>query len=122
MAAPKSNPTQTVLVITVGFLILYLVFRQISLLYISVGVGIVGLLSSYLRNKIEWLWFKLTHLLSLIVPNILLGIVFYIILTPIAFFANLSGKKDTLQIKKPKDSAFVTLNKKFTAADLNNPW
>lgn len=122
MAAPKSNPTQTVLVITVGFLILYLVFRQISLLYISVGVGIVGLLSSYLRNKIEWLWFKLTHLLSLIVPNILLGLVFYIILTPIAFFANLSGKKDTLQIKKPKDSAFVTLNKKFTAADLNNPW
>lgn len=122
MATPKSNPSQTVLVITVGFLILYLVFRHISLLYVSIGVGIVGILSSYLSKKIEWVWYKLTHILSLIVPNILLGLIFYIILTPIAFFANLSGKKDTLQIKKPEKSAFVTLNKKYAAADLKNPW
>ncbi len=122
MAAPKSNPTQTVLVITVGFLILYLVFKQNSLLYISIVVGVIGILSTYLSKKIEWVWFKLTHLLSLIVPNVLLGLIFYLFLTPIAFLANLTGKTDTLQIKKPSKSAFVTLNKKFTAEDLQKPW
>lgn len=122
MATPKSNPSQTILVITVGFLILHLVFKQDALLYIAVAAGAIGILSTYLSKKIEWAWFKLTYILSLIVPNILLGLIFYLVLTPIAFFANLSGKKDTLQIKKPVNSAFVTLNKKFTAEDLQKPW
>lgn len=108
--------------ITVGFLILHLVFKQDALLYIAVAAGAIGILSTYLSKKIEWAWFKLTYILSLIVPNILLGLIFYLVLTPIAFFANLSGKKDTLQIKKPVNSAFVTLNKKFTAEDLQKPW
>ncbi|MBN7817553.1 hypothetical protein [Algoriphagus pacificus] len=122
MASPKSNPTQTVLVITVGFLILYLVFKHNAFLIISLSIGSIGILSTFLSQKIEWVWFKLTHILSLIVPNILLGLIFYLFLTPIAFFANLSGKKDTLQIKKPGDTAFVTVNKKYKPEDLEKPW
>lgn len=122
MTTLKSNPTQTVLVISVGLLILYFVFHHVSFLYISSVIGIIGIFSVYLSKKIEWVWFKLTYILSLIVPNILLGLVFFLILTPVAFFANLTGKADTLQIKKPAHTAFVTRNKKFTADDLSKPW
>lgn len=122
MASPKSNPTQTVLVITVGFLILHLVFKHNSFLYISILIGAIGIISTFLSKKIEWVWFKLTHLLSLIVPNILLGIVFYLFLTPIAFFASMFSKSDPLLIKKPVNTAYKEVNKQYKAEDLKNPW
>ncbi len=118
----QSNPSKTVLVITVGFLVLYLIFGNRYFLIVGSIVGISGVLSGWISEKIEWFWFKLTYVLSLIVPNILLGIVFYLILTPIAFFANLVGKVDAFQLDKPTDTAYVTLNKKYTGKDLKNPW
>lgn len=118
----KSNPSKTVLVITVGFLVLYLIFGNKYLLNVGIIVGILGVLSGWISQKIEWFWFKLTYVLSLIVPNVLLGVIFYLILTPIAFFAGLAQKTDTLQIKKPAISSFSTLNKKYSPSDLKNPW
>lgn len=118
----KSNPSKTVLVITVGFLVLYLVFGNKYFLYTGVLVGIAGVFSGWISEKIEWFWFKLTYVLSLIIPNILMGVIFYLILTPIAFFAGLAQKTDTLQIKKPAFSSFSTVNKKYSPADLKNPW
>lgn len=118
----KSNPSKTVLVITVGFLVLYLIFENKYLLNVGIIVGILGVLSGWISQKIEWFWFKLTYVLSLIVPNVLLGVIFYLILTPIAFFAGLAQKTDTLQIKKPEVSSFSTVNKKYSPSDLKNPW
>lgn len=118
----KSNPSKTVLVITVGFLVLYLIFGNKYLLNVGIIVGILGVLSGWISQKIEWFWFKLTYVLSLIVPNVLLGVIFYLILTPIAFFAGLAQKTDTLQIKKPEVSSFSTVNKKYSPFDLKNPW
>lgn len=118
----KSNPSKTVLVITVGFLVLYLIFGNKYFLTIGIIIGILGVLSGWVSQKIEWFWFKLTYVLSLIVPNVLLGVIFYLILTPIAFFAGLAQKTDTLQIKKPDVSSFSTVNKKYSPSDLKNPW
>lgn len=118
----KSNPSKTVLVITVGFLVLYLIFGNKYFLTIGIIIGILGVLSGWVSQKIEWFWFKLTYVLSLIIPNVLLGVIFYLILTPIAFFAGLAQKTDTLQIKKPEISSFSTVNKKYSPSDLKNPW
>lgn len=118
----KSNPSKTVLVITVGFLVLYLIFGNKYFLNVGIVVGILGVLSEWVSQKIEWFWFKLTYILSLIIPNVLLGVIFYLILTPIAFFAGLAQKTDTLQIKKPGISSFSTVNKKYSPSDLKNPW
>ncbi|MHA7129405.1 hypothetical protein [Algoriphagus namhaensis] len=122
MTKLKSNPSKTVLVISTGLLLLSLVFDLKVLLYSSLAIGIAGILSDWVSEKIEWVWFKLTYLLSLIVPNILLGLVFFLVLTPIAFFAGLFKKKDTLLIAKPEQSSYSTLNKTYKAQDLKNPW
>ena len=39
-------------------------------------IGLAGILSDTLSNKIEWVWMKLSHILSLIVPSVLLTILF----------------------------------------------
>jgi hypothetical protein len=122
MKAPKSNPSQTVLVICTGFTFVYFVFRQDWILYGTFSVGLLAILFKDFAKKIEWVWFKISYILSLIVPNIVLGIIFYLFLTPIAFIASLFNKEDSFLIKKPVDSAFKTVNKQFEAKDLKNPW
>jgi hypothetical protein len=123
MSSPlKSNPSQTLLVICTGLVLVYFIFDIRWILFLSFGLGVLGILSDWFSKKVEWVWFKLTLLLSLIVPNILLGLVFFLFLTPIAFFANLFKKKDSLLIKRPEFSAYQTINKKYQAKDLENPW
>jgi hypothetical protein len=118
----KSNPAQTVLVICTGLVLVYFIFDLRWVLYLAFGLGILSILSTWISKKIEWVWFKLTYLLSLIVPNILLGVIFFLFLTPIAFLASLFAKKDSFLLKKPNDSAYQIINKKYSAADLENPW
>lgn len=118
----KSNPAQTVLVICTGLVLVYFIFDLRWILYLAFGLGLLSILSTWMSTKVEWVWFKLTYLLSLIVPNILLGLIFFLVLTPIAFLASLFAKKDSFLLKKPIDSAYQVINKKYSAADLENPW
>ncbi len=118
----KSNPAQTVLVICTGLVLVYFIFDLRWVLYLAFGLGLLSILSTWISRKVEWVWFKLTYLLSLIVPNILLGVIFFLFLTPIAFLASLFAKKDSFLLKKPNDSAYQIINKKYSAADLENPW
>jgi len=118
----KSNPTKTMLTITVGFLVVYAITQLKWALNVALLIGLTGVLSDYLSKKIEWLWMKLTWVLSLIVPNILLSLVFYIFLFPVAFLAKLFGNKNMLQLKDQTDSTFIETHKSFEAKDFNNPW
>ncbi|SEF42190.1 hypothetical protein [Algoriphagus boritolerans] len=118
----KSNPTQTVLVICTCLVLVYFIFDLRWVLYLAFGLGLLSILSTWISKNVEWVWFKLTYLLGLIVPNILLGVIFFLFLTPIAFLASLFAKKDSFLLKKPNDSAYQVINKKYSAADLENPW
>lgn len=118
----STNPTKTVLVITVGFLVLYYFSQQDILLYIAMGVGILGSISSYLAEKIDWVWTKLGWLLSFIVPNIIMTIVFYLILTPTAFLSRLFGKSDPMDLKNTQSSLFREKESSFSKESFEKPW
>jgi hypothetical protein len=55
---------------------------------------------------IDFLWMKLTWLLSLIIPRIILSLLFYLFLTPLALLSRIFGDGDPLQMKKPVSSMF----------------
>jgi hypothetical protein len=118
----KSNPAKTVLTITLGFLVIFLVTKQNWALLTSLLVGFSGLISTYLASKIEFLWFKLAWLLSKIVPNILLGLVFYLFLFPMALLSRLFGQKDPMHLKNKYPSLFKDVNKTFSPETFDNPW
>jgi len=122
MKALKSDPSKTVLVICTGLILVYFIFSLKWILFVAFAIGILSILSEWISKKIEWVWFQLTKLLSMIVPNILLGAIFYLFLTPIAFLANIFTKSDPLLIKRPVGSAYKVVDKQFKAADLKNPW
>jgi hypothetical protein len=103
-------------------LVVYMVFKQDWALKTSLVIGLAGLFSDYLAEKIDWLWMKLTWILSKIVPNILLSVVFYILLTPIAFFSRIFGEKNQLSLKNTSPSLFKSYDKVMDKASFEKPW
>ena len=118
----KTNPIKTVLIITVGIQIIYFTTLWEPALFMSLILGLTGVISKYLAIKIDFLWMRLAWLLSLIIPNILLSVVFYIILTPIALFSRLFSKKNELFLKNTSSSLFKNKNKTFNKNSFCNPW
>lgn len=122
MKKTKTDPTKTVLIITVGFVIIFLITKVQWAIFVAVGIGLIGILSSYLSKKIDFLWMKLAWILSLIIPNILLGLVFYLFLFPISLLAKLFGNKDPLILKNKTDSIYINSNKKFEKETFEKLW
>jgi hypothetical protein len=115
---------QAQLVIVVGFLVLGFIFKnyQTYLLYFATGVGIIFVFLPWIGDYLVKLWFKLAELLGWVNSKIILGIVFYVFLFPIAVLSRL-GNKNPLQMKKTTDkSLFVARNYKYVAKDLENIW
>lgn len=118
----KSDPIKTILTISVGFLIVYLATDWRWAIIVSLVVGLIGMFSPYLSRKVDYLWMKLSYLLGLIVPNILLGIIFYLFLFPISVLSKLFGKKDPLFLTNRQNSTYVTASKRFDKSSFEKPW
>jgi hypothetical protein len=113
---------KSVLVITMGLLLLNLVFHWKWALFASLFIGISGVLSGFVADKIHYLWMKLAYLLNLVFSNLLLTLVFYLILTPIAFLYRLFRRQDALLLKRNPGSTFFIKQRTFNADDFVNPW
>lgn len=121
-AAKSINHSKTVLVITVGFLVLYFFSRQVAFLYIALSIGFLGTISSFLAEKIDWLWTKIGWVLSFIIPNIIMTIVFYVVLTPTAFLSRIFGKSDPMDLKNSQSSLFKEKESDFSKESFEKPW
>ena len=117
----RKERDQTILVISIGFLVLYAFSRNPIFLLITLLVGTAGLTSKYLSLKIIYLWNKLAWVLSLFMPKIILSVIFLLVLTPIAWISKLF-RPDTLLIKNKVDSTFKTVNTVFSKEGFQNPW
>jgi hypothetical protein len=118
----NSDPIKTVLTITVGFILIYLITKWNWTILVSFIIGLIGIFSIYLSKKIDLVWMKITWLLSLIVPNILLGAIFYLFLFPISLLARLFRKNDPLNLKNKTSSNFKSTNKIFDKSSFEHPW
>jgi len=118
----KLDPNKTVLTITVGFLVLHIIFSWYWALIVSLVVGVGGLFSQSVANGINFLWMKLTIILSLIVPNIIMALIFYLLLTPLAFMARIFKKEDELLLKGSQSSTFFNVNRKIDKNSLEKMW
>lgn len=122
MSKLKNDPVKTVLVITTGFLIVYLITDARWALIVASVIGIMGVFSGYLAAKINYLWMKLAWVLSLIIPNILLSAIFFFILFPLSVLSKIFGEKDPLHLKNSSGSLFKDKNKIFDKKSFEHPW
>ena len=118
----KNRSKETVLVITVGFLVLYLVLKHRIFLTLSLVIGLAGILSTWLSEKIDLVWNKLSLLLGRISNTLLLTLIFFLVLTPVGLFRRLLGKGGMLRIRDGQRSNFTDREHSFTKKDLENVW
>ena len=113
---------KNVLIIVTGLLTLNLIFNWVYLLYAALLISLLSLIIPKLAVLIVKLWFKLAEVLGWINSRILLSLVFYFFLLPIAIIYRLFNK-DTLQLRKSKiESIYCTRRHLYTKDDIVNMW
>jgi len=122
MNKQKSGPEKTVLIIATGFLGVYLVTKWNWAIAVSFLTGLAGVLSHHVSRKIDFLWSKLSWLLGLIVPNIVLGAVFYLLLFPIALLSRRFGGSAHLMLENRLSSTYTDVKKEFGKNSFEKPW
>jgi hypothetical protein len=113
---------ETMLVITVGFLVMYKVFHYQWMFIVALVVGLAGVFSFYLSKKIDWLWGRLAMVLSFLSNTIILTLCFFLIITPVALIRKLLGKKSLLSVDKTKSTNFDEINHTFRKEDFVKLW
>lgn len=118
----KGEATQTVLLLALSGVVLYFIYRQDWMLLAGLVVGILGLISDTLAFYIDFLWRRLGWLLGLVVPKVILSIVFFLFLTPLAILSKIFGPKDPLHLTYRGDSLFKVVDKKFNKSHFEKMW
>ena len=79
---------------------------------------ILGAFNSKLLSPLNKAWIKFGEILGLIIAPIVMGIVYFVILTPVSLIVRLFGK-DLLGLKflKGKETYWIKRNKKLTSMD-----
>ena len=74
-------------------------------LFISLAFLFLGLINSKILNPLNKLWFKLGMFLGKIISPILMGIIFFLVVTPTGLFMRILGK-DLLNLKYNKKKSY----------------
>lgn len=112
----------TILSIVFGFLLINLFVDSDIIVYFLLLIMAGSLFSQKFSNFIERIWNKIAVILSYIVPNILLTLVFYFVLTPLAFLARLSNSKTDYITNNTSDSVFRGSNREYGKSFFEKPW
>ncbi len=121
MKITEIDKLKALLVIVLGLSILFLVFKLPLLLYIAIGIGVISLMIPIVGDGIVWAWFKLAEVLGWINSKILLSVLFFVFLTPLAWLARMR-KNRPIQLKQSEKTMYVERNHQFTKDDLENTW
>jgi Saxitoxin biosynthesis operon protein SxtJ len=127
------NKFQSLLVIVVGFLVLYFIFRRNYdwkifefkrdyFLYAAVGVGVLSLMFDVIGDLILKGWMKLAEVLGYINTRILMSIIFFLFLTPFAWLQKLFSRKNFLSLKDEGTSVFHVREHEYKPEDFENIW
>lgn len=117
----KSKTLETILVLVGAFVVCYWIWDKKIFLLIAIILIATGVFSSYLADKISWLWLKFAELIGSVMSKVLLSIVFFVFLLPLAIMYRLT-KKNFLSLKKTEGSYYIERNHQYAAKDIENIW
>ena len=122
MKKRKANPKLTVLIICLALVVLYLLTGWRWPLPAAFVVGLVGVSSRYLSIRIDAVWMKLASFLNWVMTHVILLVIFFLLLLPIALLSRLFGNRDPLNLKNTTPSNFKDVGKPFDKASFEKPW
>ena len=116
---------ETMLVLTTALLLFYLLGRQhrIWLLYAALLIGGIGIFFPWLSAKVHAGWMLVAKALGWFNGHVLLSLIFFIFLSPLAWLARKFGAVN-LQLRRNKaaGSYYSARNHRYQPEDLKNTW
>ena len=113
---------KTILVIVTGLLAIAWIFKIPVLVSIALVIGAISVFIPPAARAIEWAWLKLALALGWVNSRILLSVIYFVFLMPLAWISRLFTK-DPLALKRDSRSTlFVTRDHLYTGKDLENIW
>ena len=122
MKKTKGNYRETCLVIMSGLILFWFVYKIKILLTIALVIGIIGAFIPSIAKWINWAWYKLADAMGYVMSKVLLSVVFFVFLFPIAVLSKMLSKKDSLQLKKKEDTYWTERGHGYEKKDLEQVW
>ncbi len=119
MQPNRAKENETILTLCTALVVIFLVVKKhpIQLLYASVALGVIGMFFEWLTAKIHWAWMKLAEAMGWVMNKVILAIIFYGFLFPLAMLSRLFGN-NSMQLKRKSDTYYHTRNHTFVKKDL----
>ena len=117
----EGKEQQTCLVIMTGLLVIWWFNWSKWLVLAAAIIGLIGAFLPAIARWINWAWYKLAEGMGWVMSKVLLSIVFYLFLFPIALLSRLVGKSG-LQLTRKDDTYWVERSHKYSKKDLDNTW
>lgn len=126
MALPVKNSRvqelETLGILAAFFLILNIFTHKQAFVYAAVALLLIALFIKPLSELISRLWLKFAEALGTLNSKVILSLVFFLFLTPLAFLYRLFAK-NPLSLKNNGMKSFYTdRNHVYTSADLEKMW
>ncbi len=115
---------ETMAVLAAVSLLLSLLLHKDGLLVAALGLLLIGLFSPSLATVLAGWWLRLAEAVGRFNSQVILTLVFYLLLTPIAILYRLFAKSPLLT-RKDADaggSFYLQRNHDYSKADLEKPW
>lgn len=119
----KSQVYASMIAIATGLLAVHFIFKISFLDYVALAILLIALLSYPLAALVSKGWMKFAEGLGFINSKIILSVIFFLFLVPIALIYRLFNT-DKLQLKKkPSAKSYYTIrNHQYQPADIEKSW
>ncbi len=118
----KEKNQETILAIILGLLVIWYFTHVKELVFVSLALAFIGLLVQTVASWITWFWLKLSHAMGWVMSKVIMSLVFYLVLFPIALLSRLFTKGN-LQLKKSSSNSYYKdRSHVYEANELENPW
>ena len=118
----NSDRYKTILVIVIGFTALAWIFKIPYMAEIVFGIGAVSILIPAFAKAVEWAWLKFALGIGWVNSRILLSIIYFIFLMPLAWLSRLFTKDPLMLKARGSSSLYITRNHQYKKEDLENIW
>lgn len=126
MVNEKHQSLKTMAVLILAALIFGEVFKekgqtQLILLYVAMGLAFLSAFWPWASLWIHKVWMKFGELIGAVVSRVLLSLIFYVLLTPLAALNKIFTKNPHF-VKGQRTSFYTVRDKHYERKDLGTTW
>lgn len=119
MKKPRYKASESILAIVAGLILAYFLFDTGEIvLLIALIVALLSILIPPFATMLHYAWFYLGTALGYVVAPVVLSIVYFVFLTPIAQLKKLFHRPSSTN----RNSAWVEINKTYSPNDFDDLW